>query len=354
MIAAPPTTPLPPFSKDGFERQLLQLQADICEESASRDGSGRQFVKDRWQRNEGDENAGYGLTCVLEGGRVLEKAAANVSIVRGELTEARAKAMSVRQCRQLSPGTPYFAAALSLVFHAAHPLIPTFRADVRYFEVDGHKGWFGGGADLTPAYLYESDISEFHRFYQTTCQAYHPDLYPTLKPLCDKYFYLPARKEHRGVGGIFFDDLESIPPPHMALPGASAAAAAGSSPSRSPPSAAAATAAIESSGFARAYRFTSDVANGFMPSFWPIVDRRRGESFRADEREWQLLRRGRYLEFNLLYDRGVRFGMDGNGRVESIMVSAPPLIAWHYNVQPEEGSPEAALEAVLRQPREWV
>ncbi|CAI7775378.1 unnamed protein product [Closterium sp. NIES-54] len=220
------------------------------------------------------------------------------------------QAMSARQGRQLAEGTGYFAGALSLVFHSAHPLIPTFRSDIRYFQVDGQNGWFGGGADLTPSYLYPTDIREFHAFYRAICDRYHPALYAAAKAQCDGYFYLPARGEHRGVGGIFFDDLDRIPPPHAPL---------AFSPSAAPAAATAGGSGEE--GFERAHRFTVDVARGFMDSFWPIVDRRRGLAFTEEQRQWQLERRGRYLEFNLLYDRGVKFGMDGNGRVESIMVS---------------------------------
>ncbi|CAI5515015.1 unnamed protein product [Closterium sp. Naga37s-1] len=298
------------FSQGGFEQLLLDLQAAICHQSAARDGSGKAFVEERWERDPGNPWAGYGITRVLEGAHVLEKAAANVSIVRGQLTAARAKAMSARQGRQLAEGTGYFAGALSLVFHSAHPLIPTFRSDIRYFQVDGQNGWFGGGADLTPSYLFPADIREFHAFYRAICDRYHPQLYAAAKAQCDGYFYLPARAEHRGVGGIFFDDLDRIPPPHAPL---------ALSPSAAPAPATAAGAGEE--GFERAHRFTVDVARGFMDSFWPIVDRRRGLAFTEAQRQWQLERRGRYLEFNLLYDRGVKFGMDGHGRVESIMVS---------------------------------
>ncbi|CAI5990063.1 unnamed protein product [Closterium sp. NIES-64] len=331
------------FSQGGFEQLLLDLQAAICHQSAARDGSGKAFVEERWERDPGNPWAGYGITRVLEGGHVLEKAAANVSIVRGQLTAARAKAMSARQGRQLAEGTGYFAGALSLVFHSAHPLIPTFRSDIRYFQVDGQNGWFGGGADLTPSYLFPADIREFHAFYRAICDRYHPALYAAAKAQCDGYFYLPARAEHRGVGGIFFDDLDRIPPPHAPL---------ALSPSATPAPATAAGAGEE--GFERAHRFTVDVARGFMDSFWPIVDRRRGLAFTEAQRQWQLERRGRYLEFNLLYDRGVKFGMDGHGRVESIMVSAPPLIAWRYNVQPQPGSPEEELVKVLKSPVDWA
>ncbi|KAL2631267.1 hypothetical protein R1flu_015953 [Riccia fluitans] len=312
------------FSKEGFESFLLTMQESICIMAAEADGSGKTFCEDRWQRSE-DPRSGYGITRVLEDGELLEKAAANVSIVRGQLSEARAKAMSGRG-RPVESGANYFAGALSLVFHTRHPFVPTFRSDIRYFEVEGGGGWFGGGADLTPSYLFEDDANFFHSYYKDVCDRYDPTLYEQSKAACDAYFYIPSRKEHRGIGGIFFDDLENFQQQEDS----------GLQGSRS-----------------TVFSFVKDVAEGFMPSFLPIAERRRFMSYGKREREWQLLRRGRYLEFNLLYDRGVKFGLDG-GRFESIMVSAPPLIAWKYNVTPELSTPEANMLDVLKTPRQWI
>ncbi|GAB4821725.1 hypothetical protein N2152v2_008771 [Parachlorella kessleri] len=282
------------------------------------DGSGKRFLHDKWTRNPDNPNAGYGITSVLEGGDVLEKGAVNISVLSGVLTPDRAKAMSSRGRLGIDSGggQPYSAAAMSLVFHSAHPLIPTLRADIRLFEVDGQM-WYGGGCDLTPFYVSEDDFGEFHSFWKQLCDKHDAQLYPEFQEWCDRYFYLPARKEHRGVGGIFFDDVD----------------AAGAS--------------------YNVDEFVREVGRGILPSWQPIVERRRGEPFTEDMRNWQLLRRGRYLEFNLLYDRGVKFGLDG-GRIESIMVSAPPLIAWRYNVQPQPESPEGQLVQLLRQPRQWA
>lgn len=305
-------------SSSCFEEYVVDLQRRIVQEAEELDGSGIKFVQDRWEREEGNENAGYGIACVLEGGEVLEKAASNVSIIRGVLTPARAKAMSSRgrSCIDPEGGQPYSAAAMSLVFHSAHPHIPTLRADVRVFQVDDQK-WFGGGCDLTPFYSFESDFVEFHRYWKALCDGYDATLYPAYKKWCDEYFYIPARKEHRGVGGIFFDDLDS------------------------------------DVGTFDPEDFVMDVGKGILPSWKNIVERRRSQAFSQEERDWQLIRRGRYLEFNLLYDRGVKFGLEG-GRIESIMVSAPPLIAWKYNVVPKEGSEEENLVQLLKQPREWI
>ncbi|KAG6556608.1 hypothetical protein Mapa_001549 [Marchantia paleacea] len=314
----------PAFSREGFEEFLLNMQESICVTAAEADGSGRTFCEDRWQRSK-DPKSGYGITRVLEGGDLLEKAGANVSIVRGQLSEARAKAMSGRG-RGVESGAQYFAGALSLVFHSRHPFVPTFRSDIRYFEVEGGGGWFGGGADLTPSYLFEEDAEFFHEYYKAVCDRYDPTLYQQSKAACDAYFYIPARKEHRGIGGIFFDDLESFQQ-------------------------------YEDSGLlasrSAVFSFVKDVAEGFMASYLPIAQKRRYLSYREEHRQWQLLRRGRYLEFNLLYDRGVKFGLDG-GRFESIMVSAPPLIAWRYDVCVDAHTAEAELLDVLKSPRQWT
>jgi coproporphyrinogen III oxidase len=282
--------------------------------------------------------------------------------------------MSSRGRSAIDPagGQPYSAAALSLVFHPAHPMVPTLRADVRAFEVAGSR-WLGGGCDLTPCYLFDEDIGQFHRHWRKVCDAHEKNVYPEFKAWCDRYFYLTARKEHRGTGGIFFDDLESP-----------AGAGAGAGRTRE----------------FDAEAFTRDVAVNILPSWEGLAARGRQRAFTPAQREWQLLRMGRwvvnphfflshflhvrlpstmpfvyicptmrptshdrphplsilaprYVEFNLLDDRGVRFGLSG-GRMESIMVSAPPLVRWAYNVVPEPGSEEARLVEVLQKPREWA
>mmetsp|Transcript_52700 Transcript_52700/g.127764 ORF Transcript_52700/g.127764 Transcript_52700/m.127764 type:complete len:252 (+) Transcript_52700:356-1111(+) len=246
-------------------------------------------------------------------------------------------------------GDTYAAAALSIVLHSRSPFIPTFRSDVRIFMVESATtsspeekegegedssstprriAFFGGGADLTPYYLGDSttnqdfadDITSFHNMYRDLATHKYPVSgfdYPTLKELCDKYFYLPARSEHRGTGGIFFDDLDADMP--------------------------------------NAVDFVKGVANTWMPSWLPIIEKRRDMSYTDQQKQWQLLRRGRYLEFNLLYDRGVAFGLQvPNPRVEGVMVSAPPLIAWEYNHQILDGSEEARIMDVLKNPVDWA
>lgn len=360
---ATPTTASTTAVSD-FGTFLTDAQHSFLTAVESLDG-GAVFRRDAWTRPPSEPNPGHGVTAVLEGGALIEKGAASTTIVGGLLSSARAAALAARGVPTAVPGAPYRAAALSMVLHPSNPHVPTLRGDVRAFECGG-VAWFGGGCDLTPAYLYEGDAAAFHAHWKGVCDRHGEGLYGELKVRrvresvgavgekargfcflspskpsntptpthpqaeCDAYFYIPARAEHRGVGGIFFD-------------GAPAPGAAGTTP-LSPSSA---LASIDGAAFA------ADVLAGWLPSWQPIAEARRCTPATAAEREWQLLRRGRYVEFNLVYDRGVRFGLDG-GRVEAVMVSAPPLVRWGYDVRPEEGSREAALVEVLRAPRAWA
>ncbi|CAM9715298.1 unnamed protein product [Chrysoparadoxa australica] len=295
-----------------FAQFLLSTQSNICSEAERSDGKAK-FCTDVWRRETGE---GFGVTRVLEGGELLEKAACSVSIIHGVLSAERAKAMSSRGRSTIDQagGQPYAAAAMSLVFHSASPLVPTFRADVRLFQV-GEEVWYGGGADLTPFCIVDqADFKEFHALYAGICEEYEAGSYRRFKQWCDEYFYIPHRKEHRGIGGIFFDDLSEK---------------AGTLP------------------------FVKEVAESFMPSFLPLAEKRGRETYTEAQRQWQLMRRGRYIEFNLLNDRGVAFGLKG-GRIESIMVSAPPLVSWVYDYHPAEGTPEAELVKLLKAPKDWV
>jgi coproporphyrinogen III oxidase len=263
------------------------------------------------------------MTRVLQGGDVIEKGACSFTLIQqGVLSAERAAAIRSRQSVDIKAGDTYSAAALSIVLHSRSPLVPTFRSDVRVFSVSNGettKAWFGGGADLTPYYLDDEDISAFHRLYQDLANKHELGsdyTYEAMKRSCDDYFFLPARSEHRGTGGIFFDDLEATE---------------------------------------EAMAFVQGVADAWTPSWFPIIEKHRDALYTKQQRQWQLLRRGRYLEFNLLYDRGVKFGLaNANPRVEGVMVSAPPLIAWEYNHEISPGSPEAEMMAVLKEPREWV
>ena len=313
----------------GLEDFIHNAQRRLCTQFEALDGSGASFGVDAWQRDGGA--AGSGCTRVLADGLVFEKAAVNVSVLRGTLTRERASAMSQRGRPGVDPagGQGYEAVALSLVFHSARPALPTFRADIRAFAVDDTEPFYGGGADLTPSYVHEDDAVSWHTHWADLCDAHQAPqqppraLYKLYKRSCDSYFYLPARKEHRGIGGVFFDDVKAT------------------------------TSASTEIAPVCGERFTMAVCDNWVDAYAPIIERRRKTPFTQAQRTWQLQRRGRYLEFNLLYDRGVRFGLD-TGRFESIMVSAPPIIRWDYNVTPEPASPEEDTLQVLRNPRDWV
>ena len=321
-------------------------------ESVVESGSGQTFSEDRWgglsDRTYDDRptsiTASGGITRVIQDGDVIEKGACSLTIIpNGKLTADRAAAISGRKNdrankQNVREGDAFSAAALSIVLHTRSPLVPTFRSDVRIFLVRSSDNngdvktvaWFGGGADLTPYYLFDDDITEFHGKQKELCDAYFPPTgddgggqladdaftYAAMKRNCDDYFFLPARQEHRGVGGTFYDDLPATE---------------------------------------HTLAFTKAMAESWLRSWLPIVERRKDMAYTDRQREWQLLRRGRYLEFNLLYDRGVRFGLAGaHPRVEGVMVSAPPLIAWEYNHVVEEGSEEERLMTILKEPIDWA
>jgi len=309
---------------DGFTDFVLRQQELILSavervEALHSVGPARHFFREPWTRNT-TEVPSHGITTVLENGAVWEKAAVSTSILHGRLSFERAESLSTPQDMYIE-GETYRACALSLVFHPRSPRVPTFRADVRFFELpERAESWFGGGADLTPFFLMEEDVIQFHRFWRTLCVEHcgrvdGEPFYARLKKSCDDYFYIPARQEHRGVGGIFFDQLRQI-----------------------------------GGNFSSAQSFTQRVAEGWMEAYLPIVDRRVREPTTDLERRWQLLRRGRYVEFNLLYDRGVRFGL---AQLEKVMVSAPPLVVWEYGPAVNDVRADEALLRVLRVPSEW-
>jgi coproporphyrinogen III oxidase len=283
-----------------FER----LQETICTALEEID-SGFRFTRDRWEHRDG----GGGLSRVLEDGAVFEKAGVNTSAVSGLLTDAMAQRMHV-------PRSRFHAAGLSLVLHPRSPMVPTVHANFRYFERDDGDRWFGGGIDLTPFYPYEEDIVHFHKILKYACEMHGPGLYPLYKRACDEYFTIKHRGEMRGVGGVFFDYLRGDMEKHFAL--------------------------------------VQSVGDVFLGAYTPIVNRRLHEPYGERERQWQFLRRARYVEFNLVYDRGTLFGLETGGRVESILMSLPPTAQWRYNVQPPPGTREAALVEMLTQPRDWV
>jgi len=283
------------------------LQGDICAALARVDGRS-QFGEDAWTR----EGGGGGVARVLEGGAVLEKGGVNWSRVEGELSPEFAKQLP-------GDGTSFRATGVSLVLHPRSPRVPTTHANFRCLEKGG-KVWFGGGADLTPFYLERDDAAAFHRAFAEACDRHRPlGDYDRFKAWCDEYFFLPHRGETRGVGGIFFDYLGA--------------------PAHEPED---------------VFAFVRDVGAAFVRAYVPIVERRRDEAYGDAERRWQLQRRGRYVEFNLLYDRGTTFGLKTGGRIESILMSLPPEVRWDYDVQAAPGSREAELIAVLKAPVDWL
>ncbi len=265
---------------------------------------GMRFREDNWSRDGG----GDGRTRVLEDGNVFEKAGVNFSAVHGNLPEEFASKIP------LGTGTEFFATGVSLVFHARSPMIPAVHANFRYLE-KGDAAWFGGGMDLTPFYPFPEDAIHFHRTIKAACDRHDDGYYSRFKKWCDEYFYLKHRGEMRGIGGVFFDYLKD--------------------------------------DTEKTFDFVRDLGDTFVDAYIPIVQRRMKEPFTEDHRHFQLYRRGRYVEFNLLYDRGTIFGLETRGRTESILMSLPPFVCWVYDYKPEPGSAEAkALE--FFQPRNWV
>lgn len=288
--------------KDRCVALFQELQDEISAGLEAIDGRAR-FEEDLWQRPGG----GGGRSRVLVDGAVFERAGVNFSEVHGELPEVLAAEMP-------GEGRSFVATGVSLVLHPLNPHVPTVHANFRYIA-KGQTWWCGGGADLTPYVAYEEDARHFHRTLRSACDRHDPDYYPRFKKRCDEYFYLPHRAEARGIGGIFFDNLSGDPE--------------------------------------RIFRFVEDVGHAFLDCYLPIVERRREQAWTDRQRAFQLLRRGRYVEFNLIYDRGTVFGLKTKGRTESILMSMPPLARWEYDHVPEPGSPEAALVALL-QPRDWL
>ncbi|MBM4169172.1 MAG: oxygen-dependent coproporphyrinogen oxidase [Ignavibacteria bacterium] len=286
------------------EEFVVDLQADLCGELEKLDGKGT-FISDPWKHPVG----GGGLTRVLQNGEIFEKGGVNSSAIRSSLSERLARRLNTAQQGVAAVG-------LSLVLHPWSPMIPTVHANLRYIELEHGEWWFGGGADLTPYYLFEDDAREFHSVWKKICDKHNRTYYRQFKQLCDEYFYLNHRREARGVGGICFDYM--------------------------------------SGEFERLFAFVRDCGEAFLSSYVPLVERRREESWGEHEKRWQWIRRGRYVEFNLLYDRGTLFGLETDGRTESIFMSLPPLVRWEYNPPEAPGPREAALLKVLRKPREWV
>lgn len=299
--------------KTKFYEYIQQLQDRITTELEAIDGKAV-FRQDLWER----EGGGGGRTRVIENGNVFEKGGVNISAVHGALPPAMQKYFKVGE-------VDFFACGLSLVIHPKNPFVPTVHANWRYFEMYNKEGeiidsWFGGGQDLTPYYLFEEDARHFHQVCKEACDKHHPSFYPDFKKKCDDYFYNSHRNEARGIGGLFFDYCK----------------------------------ASEEMSMENWYDFVTEVGDSFLRAYTPIVNKRKELPYEQAHRDWQEIRRGRYVEFNLVHDKGTLFGLKTNGRIESILMSLPPHVQWVYDHHPEEGSEESKLLEVLQNPVNWV
>ncbi|MFC5047579.1 oxygen-dependent coproporphyrinogen oxidase [Aquimarina hainanensis] len=299
--------------KEKFYQYIQELQDTITASLEKIDGKAT-FKQDIWERAEG----GGGRTRVIENGAVFEKGGVNISAVHGPLPKTMQQYFKVGD-------VDFFACGLSLVIHPKSPMVPTVHANWRYFEMYDKQGaivdsWFGGGQDLTPYYLFEEDAQHFHQVCKDACDKHDTTFYPAYKEKCDTYFYNAHRGEARGVGGLFFDYCKKT----------------------------------ETKTMEDWYAFVTEVGNSFLQAYCPIVERRKELPFTQEQIDWQEIRRGRYVEFNLVHDKGTLFGLKTNGRIESILMSLPPRVQWRYDHHPEEGSSENDLISVLKAPRTWV
>ena len=299
--------------KDQFYNYIQDLQDRITSALETIDGTAR-FKEDTWKRAEG----GGGRTRVIENGGVFEKGGVNISAVHGELPKSMQQHFGVSEA-------DFFACGLSLVLHPKNPMVPTVHANWRYFEMYNKDGeivdqWFGGGQDLTPYYLFDEDAVHFHSICKNACDKHDMGFYPKYKLRCDAYFWNAHRNEARGVGGLFFDYCKASE--HMSMN--------------------------------QWYDFVTEVGDSFLKAYVPIVERRKGLEYSNEQRDWQEIRRGRYVEFNLVHDKGTLFGLKTNGRIESILMSLPPHVQWVYDHHPKAGSDEERLIEVLKKPKNWV
>ena len=308
--------------KNKFYQYIQNLQDQICKGLEEADGA-TNFREDIWERPEG----GGGRTRVIENGAVFEKGGVNISAVHGKLPDSMQKLFNVGEA-------DFFACGLSLVLHPKSPMVPTVHANWRYFEMYDDKGnviqqWFGGGQDLTPYYLFEEDATHFHQTCKTACDKHNSEFYPKYKKQCDTYFWNAHRNEARGIGGLFFDYCKATDD---------------SSDSEQ----------AKQISMENWFNFVTEVGNSFLEASVPIVEKRKNLLYSDANRTWQEIRRGRYVEFNLVHDKGTLFGLKTNGRIESILMSLPPHVQWVYDHHPEKGSEEEKLIKVLEKPIDWV
>ncbi len=291
-----------------------QIQDEICAGLEGLDGGGK-FIEEAWERNGG----GGGRTRILQNGNVIEKGGVNFSAVYGKLPEQIKKAF-------FATGDDFFATGVSIVMHPNHPMVPIIHMNIRYFEMPADEAgtepvrWFGGGIDLSPHYVFDEDAKFFHERLKTVCDRFNPDFYQRFKHWADDYFFIKHREETRGIGGIFYDRLK----------------------------------ADENIGWDRLFEFSQAVGRSFLPMYNELVNRNRHKPFTDANQQWQYQRRSRYAEFNLVYDAGTKFGLETNGRIESILMSLPPTAKWVYDFKPEEGSEEERTLVLLRKGIDWI
>ena len=294
---------------------LKQLQSNICHALEKADG-GAAFGEEQWTREEG----GGGITKIIQSGNVIEKGGVLFSAVEGDAPDFLFKEKSHSAAAEHINRPRFFATGVSIVIHPKSPMVPIIHMNVRYFETDDGAKWLGGGIDLTPHYIVPEDAAFFHRRLKEVCDAHHVAYYQKFKNWADDYFYIPHRKETRGIGGIFFDRL---------------------------------TGDSEMS-FEKNFLFWQAIGEAFAPIYSDLIARNKNKTFTDQHRHWQLLRRGRYVEFNLVYDKGTKFGLETNGRVESILMSLPTTAGWTYNFIPEKNSEEATTLSLLRKGIDWA
>lgn len=295
--------------KEEVAERYRQIQDEICKGLEIADGRGK-FEEELWERNGG----GGGRTRIMQNGSIIEKGGVNFSAVYGKLPEPIKKAFKVTE-------DDFFATGVSIVIHPNHPLVPIIHMNIRYFELNEETRWFGGGIDLTPHYVFENDARFFHHKLKNACDEFNPDFYPKFKAQADDYFFIKHREETRGIGGIFYDRLK---PENTNL------------------------------SWQGILDFSANIGETFLPIYSELLERNREKEFTDIQKEWQYQRRSRYVEFNLVYDSGTKFGLETNGRIESILMSLPPQANWGYNIHPEAGTEEHKTLQLLTKGINWI
>jgi coproporphyrinogen III oxidase len=297
------------ITKEQVAADYQTIQDEICLALEQCDGKGK-FEEEVWER----EGGGGGRTRILQNGNIVERGGVNFSAVYGKLPEVMKKALKVEQ-------DDFFATGVSIVIHPDHPLVPIIHMNIRYFEMPGSDiRWFGGGIDLTPHYIFDEDAKFFHNYLKSTCDKFSPDFYPRFKTWADDYFFIKHRNETRGIGGIFYDKLT----------------------------------ADDKLSWEQVFEFSKAVGRSFAPIYTELINRNQNKQFTEAQQQWQYQRRSRYAEFNLVYDAGTKFGLETNGRIESILMSLPPTAKWIYNFQAQPGSEEEKTLSLLKKGINWA